>query len=193
MTKCLFKALKAVDLDQRVGLFRSLGYDSAGALAYFRAEHFESLNFNEEELLRFIALLDVLKEATHEGKVCPHYFNSNKTNKQQSKIKSAPIQANWSDETTRPRNSQSTVKKQSTENFQNKNSMGFTGRLSSASMATTNIVKNHSNEFNLQRPSTVLSRQHPITPKKANHQRNSKQRSFLSRPAVQHIKVRTSK
>jgi hypothetical protein len=35
MTKCLFKALKAVDLEKHVGLFRSLGYESAGALAHF--------------------------------------------------------------------------------------------------------------------------------------------------------------
>ncbi|CAF0805376.1 unnamed protein product [Didymodactylos carnosus] len=76
MTKCLIKALKAVDLQKHALVFKSLGYDSAGALANFQSNHFNRLNLNEAELLRFIALLDVLKDATREGKICPHYFNS---------------------------------------------------------------------------------------------------------------------
>ena len=132
MTKCIFKALKAVDLEKYVGLFRSLGYESAGALAHFRAEHFDKLNFAEQELLRLIALLDVLKEATREGKICPHYFNSSlKQIRQQSTIKSAPIRASWSDETVQQRNSQVTIKKQSSDNIKPKksvSSMGFTGQ-----------------------------------------------------------------
>ncbi|CAF3919812.1 unnamed protein product [Rotaria sp. Silwood2] len=194
MTKCLFKALKAVDLDQHVGLFRSLGYDSAGALARFRAEHFEKLNFNEQELLRLIALLDVLKEATHEGKICPHYFNSTKTNKQQSTIKSVPIQASWSDETVQQRNSQLTIKKQSNGNLKPKrliSSMGITGRSSSASMATMKSIKNHSNEVISQRSSTVVSRQHSIISTRNNNQRYLGPKSFLTRPAIQHVKVKS--
>ncbi|CAF0902470.1 unnamed protein product [Rotaria sordida] len=194
MTKCLLKALKAVDLEQHVGLFRSLGYDSAGALAHFRAEHFEKLNFNEQELLRLIALLDVLKEATREGKICPHYFNSTKTNKQQTTIKSIPIRASWNDETIQQRNSQSKIKKQSIENLRPKrsiSSIGMTGRSSSASMATTKLIKNHSNEVILQRPSTVLSRQHSIISTKNNHQRYLKPKSFLNRPTIQHVKVKS--
>jgi hypothetical protein len=196
MTKCLFKALKAVDLEKHVGLFRSLGYDSAGALAHFRAEHFEKINFTEQELLRLIALLDVLKEATREGKICPHYFNSNKTNIQQSTIKSTPIRASWSDETIQQRNSQLNIKKQSNENIKSKRSMssvGITGRSSSTSMASTKTIKNSSNDFISPRSSTVLSRQHPNTPTKNNNQRYLGPKSFLSRPAVQHIKVKKPK
>jgi hypothetical protein len=190
MTKCIFKALKAVDLEKHVGLFRSLGYDSAGALAHFRAEHFDKLNFNEQELLRLIALLDVLKEATREGKICPHYFHSTKTTTQQSTIKSAPIKASWSDETVK-----STIKKQSSDNFKPKrsiSSIGITGRSSSTSMAPTRSIQNHSNEFISQRSSTVLSRQHS-TPTKTNNQRYVGPKSFLNRPAVQHVKVRKLK
>jgi len=197
MTKCIFKALKAVDLEKHVGLFRSLGYDSAGSLAHFRAEHFEKLNFNEQELLRLIALLDVLKEATREGKICPHYFNSTKSNTQPSTIiKSASIRASWSDETIPHRNSQSNIRKQSNENLKQKksmSSMGIIGRSSSISMASTKTIKNSSNEFLPQKSSTVLSRQHHITPTKNNNQRFLGQKSFLNRPAVQHIKVRKLK
>jgi len=186
MTKCLFKALKAVDLEKHVGLFRSLGYDSAGALAHFRAEHFEKLNFTEQELLHLIALLDVLKEATREGKICPHYFNSNKTNTQ----KSASIRASWSDETIQQRNSQSNIRKNQSKPKRSMSSIGITGRSSSTSMASTKTIKNSSNEFISPRSSTVLSRQHPNTPTKTNNQRFLGSKSFLSRPAVQHIKVK---
>ncbi len=189
MTKCLFKALKAVDLEKHVGLFRSLGYDSAGALAHFRAEHFEKLNFTEQELLHLIALLDVLKEATREGKICPHYFNSNKTNTQQSTIKSPSIRASWSDETIQQRNSQSNIRKNQSKPKRSMSSIGITGRSSSTSMASTKTIKNSSNEFISPRSSTVLSRQHSNTPTKNNNQRFLGSKSFLNRPAVQHIKV----
>ena len=76
MTKCLFKALKAVDLENHADLFRLLGYDSAGALSHFRHEHLQQLHLTDHELRRFHALLDVLKEATREGKICPHYSKS---------------------------------------------------------------------------------------------------------------------
>jgi hypothetical protein len=196
MTKCLFKALKAVDLEKHVGLFRSLGYDSAGALAHFRAEHFEKLNFTEQELLRLIALLDVLKEATREGKICPHYFNSTKTNNtQQSTIKSAPIRASWSDETVQQRrNTQSNLRKQSNNSMKPKrpiSSTGINGRSSSTSMAPTKANKNPSNEFISPRSSSVLSRPHPSTPTKIINQRFLGPKSFLNRPAVQHIKVKS--
>ena len=184
MTKCLFKALKAVDLEKYVGLFRSLGYESAGALAHFRAEHFNQLNFNEQELLRLIALLDVLKDATRDGKICPHYFTSSKGHPQQSNIKSVPIHASWSDETVPQRNSQSNLRKPPKRSM---TSVGITGRSSSTA------AKPPSNEFLPSRSSTVLSRQHPITPTKNQNQRFLGQKSFLNRPAVQHVKVRLSK
>lgn len=192
MTKCLFKALKAVDLDQYLELFHSLGYDSAGALAKFRAEHFEKLNFTEPELLRLIALLDVLKESTREGKICPHYFTSNKSSKQPSTIKSISIQASWSDETAQQRNSQSTIMRQSHENLKPKratNSIGASARSTSASMTTTKKIKNQPNESTAQRSSTIVSRQHNITAIKNNNLRNSAQKAFLNRPVVQHVKV----
>jgi hypothetical protein len=171
MTKCLFKALKAVDLEKHVGLFRSLGYESAGALAHFHTEHFDKLKFTEQELLRLIALLDVLKESTRDGKICPHYFNN-----QQSNIKSAPIRASWCDETIPQRNSQSNLRKQPPPK-----------RSTSMSIPPT---KPPANDLLSQRSSTVLSRQHPITPTKTSNQRAVGPKSFLNRPAVQHVKVR---
>jgi len=172
MTKCIFKALKAVDLEKHVGLFRSLGYDSAGALAHFRAEHFQKLNFNEQELLHLISLLDVLKEATRKGKICPHYFHSTK---QQSTMKSAPpVRASWNDEIVQQRNSQSTIKKQSNDNIKSrrsKSSIEVTRRSPSA---------------------TVVSREYHGIPSNNNNdnQKVSGPKSFLNRPAVQHVKVR---
>jgi hypothetical protein len=196
MTKCLLKALKAVDLQNHVELFRLLGYDSAGALAHFHHEHFKQLNFSQQELLRFHALLDVLKEATREGKICPHYFNSTKPPKPQSTVKSAPIHASWSDETIQQRYFQPTIKKQTNDNLKSRRSMsstGLTGRSSSVSMASAKTVKNHSNAFTLQRPSTVLSRQHHMTPTRTSNLHVSGAKSFLNRPPVQHVKVRELK
>jgi hypothetical protein len=189
MTKCIFKALKAVDLEKHVGLFRSLGYDSAGALAHFRAEHFQKLNFNEQELLHLISLLDVLKQATREGKICPHYFHSTKTTKQQTTIKSAPpVRASWNDETVQQRNA---IKKQSNDNIKSrrsKSSIEVTRRSPSASVKT---IKNYSNEFISQKTSTVVSREYHVIPtNNTDNQKVSGPRSFLNRPAVQHVKVR---
>ena len=98
MTKCLLKALKAVDLERHVGLFRSLGYNSAASLKRFRTEHFEQLNLNERELLRLISLLDLLKDTNIDGKLGSQYFHSTKSNKPVVQVKSAPIRASWSDE-----------------------------------------------------------------------------------------------
>ncbi|CAF1553373.1 unnamed protein product [Adineta steineri] len=160
MTKCLLKALKAVDLDKHIGLFRSLGYDSAGALAHFRTEHFEKLNFNEQELLHLISLLDVLKEATRDGKICTHNFSSTKSTQQQqqqSNIKSNPIiRAACSIDITR----------------------------------RSSIQRNYSDDFIIQKTSTVLSREH-IIPTKPNHQIISGSKSFLNRPPIEHVKVKS--
>lgn len=189
MTKCIFKALKAVDLEKHVGLFRSLGYESAGALAHFRAEHFDKLNFNEQELLRLIALLDVLKEATRDGKICPHYFTSTKTNAQPSNIKPTPIRASWSDETIPQRNSQSNLRRPPNDNIKPKRSMtsaAVTGRSSATSMAPTRLS---SIVFLPQRSATALNRS---TPTKTNNQQFLGPKSFMNRPAVQHVKVRAS-
>ena len=185
MTKCLFKALKAVDLEAHINSFRSLGYDSAGALARFRTEHFEQLNLKEQELLRLISLLDVLKEATGEGKSCPHYFQSSRITKPSTTNKSAAIRASWSDEThQQQRHSQV---KQTNDHLQPRkstSSMGFTGR---APSATTKSVQNYANELIFQRPSTVTSR----SPRMMSIRSNSNQRpkSFLNRPTIQHVKV----
>ena len=193
MTKCLFKALKAVDLDKHVGLFRSLGYESAGALARFRTEDFDKLKFSEQDLLRLIALLDVLKESTRDGKICPHYFTtSTKTTVQQSNIKSTPIYASWNDETIPQRYSQSNLRKLNQENNKMKrtnSSMGFPGRSSSISMS---LNKPSTSEIISQRSSTVLSRPNPTTPIKNTNQHSIGVKSFLNRPAVQHVKVRMS-
>ncbi|CAF0858388.1 unnamed protein product [Adineta steineri] len=177
MTKCLLKALKAVDLDKHIGLFRSLGYDSAGALAHFRTEHFEKLNFNEQELLHLISLLDVLKEATRDGKICTHNFSSTKSTQQQqqqSNIKSNPIiRAAWCDDTNPQKNSQSK---------RSKSSIDITRRSS--------IQRNYSDDFIIQKTSTVLSREH-IIPTKPNHQIISGSKSFLNRPPIEHVKVKS--
>lgn len=180
MTKCLFKALKAVDLDKHVGLFRSLGYESAGALAHFRTEDFDKLKFVEQDLLRLISLLDVLKESTRDGKICPHYFTtSTKTTVQQSNIKSTPIYASWNDDTI----PQANLRKPTQENNKTKSSMGIPVRSSSISIPLMS-------EMISQRSSTVLSRPNPTTPIKNTNQRSVSLKPFLNRPAVQHVKVR---
>jgi hypothetical protein len=185
MTKCLLKALKAVDLQNYVELFRSLGYDSAGALAHFRKEHFKQLSLSEQELVRFHALLDVLKEATREGKICPHYSNSNK-----QFITKSSSSRTGSSGSMHHRNSQLSktnylhLKKQSNENFQSKrssSSIEVTGRLSATSVTN----KSHANGFILRKPSSDVIRQ-----KKTDNQHVSGPKSFLNRPAVQHVKVR---
>ena len=157
MTKCLLKALKAVNLENHVELFRSLGYDSAGALAHFHQEHFKRLNFSSEELLRVHALLDVLKEATREGKICPHYSKS---------IPPTIIRARSTEPPTHYRNSRliktntfHSTRQKANENLQPKrssSSIGMTGRRIS-SLSTTN--KNHGNGFIFQRPSTGVIQQ----------------------------------
>lgn len=189
MTKCLLKALKAVDLEKHVGLFRSLGYDSAGALAYFRAEHFEKLNFNEQELLHLISLLDVLKEASRDGKICTHYFSSNK---QPSPIKSAPsVRASWCDDAARQRNAPSTRRKQSNENIKSKRSRSSVDVTRRSTMQSTN---NHQlEEFITSDASTALNREYEILPTKNHNLKAVGSKSFLNRPAVQHVKVRYRK
>ena len=179
MTKCLFKALKAVDLEQHTGLFRSLGYDSAGSLTRFRTEHFERLHLNEQELLRLISLLDVLKEASGEGKVGRHYFQSARSNKQSSTGKPVPIRASWSDETNQQQqqHSQTTKFQQSNDNIRTKRSTSTLGRASKTG-------NNHPNEMIFQRPSTVLSRSPRFVPS-----RTVATKTFLNRPLVQHVKV----
>lgn len=185
MTKCLLKALKAVNLENHVDLFRSLGYDSAGALAHFQKEHFKRLNFSSDEILRVHALLDVLKEATREGKICPHYCKSSQP---------TTIRARSTEPTTQYKNSQ-LVKtntfhstRSSNENLKPKrsaSSLGTTGRRIS-SLSTTN--KTHANGFILQRPSSGVVQQ-----SKHQDQQFFGPKSLVNRPAVQHVKVRNKK
>jgi hypothetical protein len=160
MTKCLLKALKAVNLENHVELFRSLGYDSAGALAHFHQEHFKQLNLSSDEIHRVHALLDVLKEATREGKICPHYSKSTIRSK-----------------SSEYRNSQ-LIKTKNIQSKRSTSSIGISGRLSSVSFTN----KNHANGFILQRPSSNVS--------KHQDQQFFGPKSLSNRPAVQHVKVR---
>jgi hypothetical protein len=180
MTKCLFKALKAVNLENRVELFRLLGYDSAGALAHFHKEHLKQLNLSSEELLRFHALLDVLKEATREGKICPHYSKST-------------IRARSTEPLNHHRHSQiiktntQYLKKYSNENLKSKrSSSSIGGEITKRCLSTIN--KTHTNGYILQRPSTGLIQQ-----KKTTDQQFFGPKSFSNRPAIQHVKVRIIK
>ncbi|UJR20732.1 hypothetical protein I4U23_023851 [Adineta vaga] len=176
MTKCLLKALKAVGLDKHVELFRSLGYESAGALAYFHAEHFEKLNFTEQELLHLISLLDVLKEATRDGKICPHYFH---TNKQQTNVKPASsVRASWCDEAAA-----TTIKNAS------KRSKSSNDVLRRSTVQSMN--NHHFTEFIPQKSSTIVSREHIFIPLKNNQQKNVETKTFLNRPVVEHVKVKS--
>ena len=148
MSQCLLKALKSVRLDQHLGLFRSLGYDSAASLAQFRTEDFQRLKFHEPELLRLISLLDALKD----GKFASHPHRSTK--------KPTSLRASWTDETAERRPSPSNKTKR-------------TGT--------------YLNEMIFQRPSTVTSR----SPRQAPAKRFFSGKLFLSRPAIQHVKVKT--
>jgi len=181
MTKCLLKALKAVNLENRIELFRSLGYDSAGALAHFHKEHIKQLNLSPEELLRFHALFDVLKEATREGKICPHYSKSTKQTSIRAKS-TEPLNYHRNSQLIKKNNFY--LKKQSNENLNQKrssSSMGTTGRLS-----TTN--KSHSNGCILPRPSSGL-----IQKQKNNDRQFFGPKTFSNRPPIQHVKVRKEK
>lgn len=185
MTRCLFKALKAVDLQNHAELFRLLGYDSAGALAHFRNDHFKQLNLSKQELLRFHALLDVLKEATREGKICPHYSSSHK----QTTFKLVSNRSK-STEHIRDQNSQSNkinnfyIKKQSNDSLKTKRSLSsvqIKPHLSSSSLTS----RSHTNGFTLQRPTSTL-----VSESKNNDQQFFGPKSFSNRAPVQHVKVR---
>ncbi|UJR28875.1 hypothetical protein I4U23_010097 [Adineta vaga] len=181
MTKCLLKALKAVDLQNHVELFRSLGYDSAGALAHFHKEHLKYLHLSSQELLRFHALLDVLKEATREGKICPHY---SKCNRDLLPKKSTSLYSGTK-ESIQYRSSQLYTKKSSNDNLDCKRSasaLGISGRVSGTS---TNHV-NHANGFIVERPASVMTQQQRST-----NQQFFGPKSIANRPTVQHVKVKS--
>jgi hypothetical protein len=175
MTKCLLKALKAVNLENHVDLFRLLGYDSAGALAHFHKEHFKQLNLSSEELLRFYALLDVLKEATREGKICPHYSKTTKRSKSTEQLNYHRNSSHFF------KINHFYSKKQSNENLKPKRSSSST-RITGRHLSTVN--KSHTNGYILQRPSSVLVQQ------KTNDRQFLGPKSFSNRPAIQHVKVR---
>lgn len=180
MNKCLLKALKTANLDQHLGLFRSLGYDSAGSLTQFRTEDFEKLKFTEQELLRLISLLDALKDGTNEGKFCSHQHHS--SNVIRTKKKSPSIRANWTDETTERRPSPSNKAKR----IGTSHSFAAT-RTSSISVSTTQpAATSYLNEMIFQRPSTVIGR----SPRQIPTRRYSPGKLFVNRPAVQHVKVK---
>ena len=179
MTKCLLKALKAVDLQNHLELFRSLGYDSAGALAHFHNEHFKRLNLSEQELLRFYALLDVLKEATREGKICPHYSKSNKqVIKKNSSIRAKSTEPVYHRNSHLIKSNNLHSKKSSNDNFKPKRS------LSSIGTTTGRVSSSHANGFIIERPSSVI-----IQKNKTNDQHCFGPKSVFNRPTVEHVKV----
>lgn len=182
MTKCLLKALKAVNLENHLELFRSFGYDSAGALAHFHHEHFKQLTLSPDELLRFHALLDVLKEATLEGKICPHYSKSSRQTSARAKSTEPPNYHHRNAQSNRTNHLH--TKKPSNGNLKSKRSSSSTavnGRSSSLSLN----VKSHANGFVLQKPSTGVIRQ------QTNHDQHFfGPKSHFNRPPVEHVRVR---
>ena len=191
MAKCLLKALKAVDLHNYADVFRLLGYDSAGALTHFHRDHFKQLHLTEQELIRFHSLLDVLQQATREGKICPHYCKSTRHGRTDTKRDS--VRVSCSTEGIQYRNGPVTKKKinaiekkPSHEDFQPKrsrSSIEINGRSSSTSITR----KQHANGFILQRPNSVT-----IPTQKSNDQSFFGPKALMHRPAVEHVKVRRS-
>lgn len=177
MTKCLLKALKAVNLENHVDLFRSLGYDSAGALAHFQKDHFKRLNFSSEEILRVHALLDVLKEATREGKICPHYCKSTRARSTE------PTTHHRTSQLVKTQTFHST--KSSNENLKPKRSASSLGTNARRIASLSTTAKTHANGFILQRPSSGVVQQ-----SKHQDQQFFGPKSLGNRPAVQHVKVR---
>lgn len=178
MTKCLLKALKAVNLENHLELFRSFGYDSAGALAHFHHEHFKQLTLSPDELLRFHSLLDVLKEATLEGKICPHYSKSSRQTSSRAKSTEPPNHHHHR------ANNLHAVKKQSNENLKSKRSSSSTAINGRSSSSLSFNAKSHANGVMLQKPSTGAIRQ------KTNHdQQFFGPKSHFNRPPVEHVKV----
>ena len=184
MTKCLFKALKAVDLENHADLFRLLGYDSAGALSHFRHEHLQQLHLTDHELRRFHALLDVLKEATREGKICPHYSKSARHPRTMPKPDSTRIKSSHAAvqyrhaESTQTKDTHS--KNQPENHLRTKKSSSSIGSMRDAASNIRTQCDGHL----LHRPLAVIGRQQPV-----NHQELLVPKAFASRPAVQHVKV----
>lgn len=188
MTKCLLKALKAVNLQSYAEVFRLLGYDSAGALAHFHPDHLKQLHLTEQELPRFHALLDVLKAATREGKICPHYCKSSRESRPAAKTESQ--RATWTNEAVKYRNAPTTKqsyafsKKQSQDELKPRRSqstIGIPGRSSSTSVVTR---KQHADGILLKRASSVTLHQ-----QKPNEQKFFGPKAIANRPSVEHVKV----
>lgn len=173
MTKCLLKALKAVDLHNYIDLFRLLGYDSAGALAHFHSDHFKQLHLTNDELNRFQTLLDVLQQATREGKICPHYCKSSR-NQRSNRISTTiePIQY---------RNATNLVKKSSQDDIQPKRSKSSI----EIHRRTSSTQKLNSNGFILQRPNSVT-----IPTEKFSESNHFGPRALSHRATVEHVKVK---
>ena len=185
MTKCLFKALKAVDLQNHADLFRLLGYDSAGALSHFHHEHFQQLDLTEQELRRFHALLDVLKEATREGKICPHYSKSARhprtaPKEDSTRVKSshAAVQYRYA-ESTKPKDTH--AKNQLENHLRTKKSSSSIGTMRESSSS----IRTQSDGHILHRPIAVTGRQQ----QQVNNQGVFGPKVFANRPAIQHVKV----
>ena len=183
MTKCLLKALKAVDLQNYIELFQSLGYDSAGALAHFHHEHFKQLNLSSQELLRFHALLDVLKEAMREGKICPHYSKSHQQSTTKStSMRSKTIQSIQYQNSQLNKSNYFYSNKKSNEDLKSHKSSSSI-RTKEHSSVTSLTNKHHAGGFILQRPFSSFIPTY-------DNQNFSRPRTFSNRPSVQHVKVR---
>jgi hypothetical protein len=186
MTKCLLKALKAVDLERHMNLFLSLGYESAGALTSFRADDFDKLQLNEQELLRLISLLDVLKETSAKSRTCSNRFQPTNIHKQPLTGRTGPIRACWNDDSQKSRSHQTVKSQVFDKQLKTKRSMSSfvpVGRKSSMEQADDLIF---------QRSSTVTSRSPRISPIRIFYdQSNSKMKALLNRPAIEHVKVRS--
>ena len=189
MTKCLLKALKAVNLQNHVELFRILGYDSAGALAHFQPEHFKQLHLTETELARFYSLLEVLKQATKAGKICPHYCKSSRPSR--SNLRNDLHRGTSAKDAVQYRTSPTTrqhfvyTKRNSCEDLKSKRSRSSTG-ITARSSSTSLSRKKNGDEFLVQRPTSMI-----IENRKKNNQQSSVgPKSVINRPAVEHVKVR---
>jgi hypothetical protein len=187
MSACLLKALKAVDLERHIDIFRSLGYHSAGALTQFHTEHFEHLNLQEQELLRLISLLDVLKETSANGTRRNGNFRSSLTVKQPTTKRSTSVHAIWSDG-----HHQRTRSKLSIERPTGTNSVHFkTSQVGHSSMnpISSQATPSLSRDFVFQQTSTVPDRSPRITSNRFRPARTLTGKSFLNRPSIQHVKV----
>jgi hypothetical protein len=187
MTKCLTKALKAVNLDNHTGIFLALGYDSAGALAHFRSDHYKQLRFDDQQLSRFHALLDVLQQATKEGKICPHYCKADRPH-HFSRTKQTEGIVNYQ-KTSNRRKHFIYASKKSQEDLSHRRSHSSLGAVSRGSVTSIG-KKDPPQEFILERSAPAVVKSHPFSDHHHHHQQDLVETTMMDdRPAVEHVKV----